>query len=37
MYMIDAIDEYAIGHLKGKKLVSTTKEGLKLDQDRRWE
>ena len=32
MYMVDAIDEY-----EGKKLVSTTKEVLKLDQDPRWE
>ncbi|XP_050253125.1 heat shock protein 83-like [Quercus robur] len=36
LYMVDAIDEYAIGQLKeydGKKLVSATKEGLKLDDD----
>eukprot|EP00250_Pteridium_aquilinum_P035143 c8701_g1_i1 orf=248-2359(-) len=34
LYMVDAIDEYAIGQLKefdGKKLISATKEGLKLD------
>ncbi|CAI9092296.1 OLC1v1027494C1 [Oldenlandia corymbosa var. corymbosa] len=36
LYMVDAIDEYAVGQLKeydGKKLVSATKEGLKLDDD----
>jgi molecular chaperone HtpG len=34
--MVDAIDEYAVGQLKeydGKKLVSATKEGLKLDDE----
>lgn len=35
LYMVDAIDEYAIGQLKeydGEKLVSATKEGLKLEE-----
>ncbi|GFY81890.1 heat shock-like protein [Actinidia rufa] len=34
LYMVDAIDAYAVGQLKEynrKKLVSATKEGLKLD------
>ncbi|KAL8557276.1 hypothetical protein ACS0TY_004639 [Phlomoides rotata] len=36
LYMVEAIDEYAVGQLKeydGKKLVSATKEGLKLDDE----
>ncbi|XP_042489642.1 heat shock protein 83-like [Macadamia integrifolia] len=36
LYMVDAIDEYAVGQLKeydGKKLVSATKEGLKLEDE----
>ncbi|CAN0891758.1 Heat shock protein 83 [Linum grandiflorum] len=36
LYMVDAIDEYATGQLKeydGKKLVSATKEGLKLEDE----
>ncbi|KAG6558020.1 hypothetical protein Mapa_000199 [Marchantia paleacea] len=35
LFMVDAIDEYAVGQLKeydGHKLVSATKEGLKLDE-----
>ncbi|KAI3946530.1 hypothetical protein MKX01_017746 [Papaver californicum] len=35
LYMVDAIDECAVGQLKdyeGKKLVSATKEGLKLEE-----
>ncbi|KAL4325189.1 hypothetical protein GQ457_11G033430 [Hibiscus cannabinus] len=35
IYMVDVIDEYVIGQLKefeGKKLMSTTKKGLKLDE-----
>ncbi|KAF8006715.1 hypothetical protein BT93_K0889 [Corymbia citriodora subsp. variegata] len=36
LYMVDTIDEHAVGQLKeydGKKLVSATKEGLKLDDE----
>ncbi|KAK1392304.1 Heat shock protein 83 [Heracleum sosnowskyi] len=36
LFMVDAIDEYAVGQLKeydGKKLVSAMKEGLKLDDE----
>eukprot|EP00253_Pinus_taeda_P020522 PITA_20522 len=35
LFMVDAVDEYAVGQLKeydGKKLVSATKEGLKLEE-----
>jgi len=36
IYMVDPIDEYAVQQLKeydGKKLISATKEGLKLEED----
>merc|ERR1712241_147658 len=41
LYMVEPIDEYAVQQLKeydGKKLVSATKEGLKLadDEDEKW-
>uniref|UniRef100_A0A6M2FB64 Uncharacterized protein n=1 Tax=Populus davidiana TaxID=266767 RepID=A0A6M2FB64_9ROSI len=43
LFMIDAIDKHAVGQLKEfefKKLVSGTKEGLKLDQtedEKKWQ
>merc|ERR1711935_29100 len=36
LYMVDPIDEYAVQQLKeydGKKLISATKEGLKIEED----
>merc|ERR1712206_16141 len=38
LYMVDPIDEYAVQQLKefdGKKLKSTTKEGLEIDDEKK--